>query len=96
MQSQSCEFSYFLNCEKDLESLAEDHFSARPAEAEAEDDQLYAILAKGTKMSTAAIASVDVLLTGTLIHRLTKTSLFWKHWDGTISLSFNIKTLWVG
>ena len=76
MQSQSCEFSYFLNCEKDLESLAEDHFSARPAEAEAEDDQLYAILAKGTKMSTAAIASVDVLLTGTLIHRLTKTSLF--------------------
>ena len=74
MQSQSCEFSYFLNCEKDLESLAEDHFSARPAEAE--DDQLYAILAKGTKMSTAALASVDVLLTGTLIHRLTKTSLF--------------------
>ena len=72
MQSQSCEFSYFLNCEKDLESPAEDHFSARPAEAE--DDQLYAILAKGTKMSTAAIASVDVLLTGTLIHRLTKTS----------------------
>ena len=74
MQSQSHEFSYFLNCEKDLESLAEDYFSARPAEAE--DDQLYAILAKGTKMSTAAIASVDVLLTGTLIHRLTKTSLF--------------------
>ena len=73
-ESQNCEFSYFLNCEKDLESLAEDHFSARPAEAK--DDQLYAILAKGTKMSTAAIASVDVLLTGTLIHRLTKTSLF--------------------
>ena len=94
MQSQSCEFSYFLNCEKDLESLAEDLFSARPAEAE--DDQLHAILAKGTKMSTAALASVDVLFTGTLFHRLTKTSLFWKYWDGTISLSFNIKTLWVG
>ena len=73
-ESQNCEFSYFLNCEKDLESLAEDHFSARPAEAK--DDQLYAILAKGTKMSTAAIADDDVLLTGTLIHRLTKTSLF--------------------
>ena len=43
-ESQNCEFSYFLNCEKDLESLAEDHFSARPAEAK--DDQLYAILAR--------------------------------------------------
>ena len=74
MQSQSCEFSHFLNCEKDLEFLAEDHFSARPAEAK--DDQLYAILAKGTKMSTAALASVDVLFTKTLFHRLTKTSLF--------------------
>ena len=31
--------SYFLNYEKDLESLAEDYFSTRPAEAE--DDQLY-------------------------------------------------------
>ena len=39
MQSQSHEFLYFLNCEKDLGSLAEDYFSARPAEAE--DDQLY-------------------------------------------------------
>ena len=39
MRSQSHEFSYFLNCEKDLESLAEDYFSARPAEAE--DNQLY-------------------------------------------------------
>ena len=39
MQSQSCEFSHFLNCEKDLESLAEDCFRARPAEVE--DDQLY-------------------------------------------------------
>ena len=39
MQSQSHEFSYFLNCEKDLESLAEDYSSTRPAEAE--DDQLY-------------------------------------------------------
>ena len=39
MQSQSHEFSYFLNYEKDLESLAEDYFSTRPAEAE--DDQLY-------------------------------------------------------
>ena len=73
-ESQNCEFSYFLNCEKDLESLAEDHFSARPAEAK--DDQLYAILAKGTKMSTAALTSVDVLFTKTLFHRLTKTSLF--------------------
>ena len=94
MQSQSREFSYFLNCEKDLESLAEDYFSLRPAEAK--DDQLYAILAKVSEMSTAALASVDVLFTGTLIHRLTKTSLFWKHWDGTFSWSFNIKILWVG
>ena len=39
MQSQSHEFSYFLNCDKDLGSLAEDYFSARPAEAE--DNQLY-------------------------------------------------------
>ena len=39
MRSQSHEFSYFLNCEKDLESLAEDCFRARPAEVE--DDQLY-------------------------------------------------------
>ena len=39
MQSQSHEFSYFLNYEKDLESLAEDYFSTRPAGAE--DDQLY-------------------------------------------------------
>ena len=39
MQSQSHEFLYFLNCEKDLGSLAEGYFSARPAEAE--DDQLY-------------------------------------------------------
>ena len=39
MQSQSHEFSYFLNCEKDLESLVEDYSSTRPAEAE--DDQLY-------------------------------------------------------
>ena len=39
MQSQSHEFSYFLNYEKDLESLAKDYFSTRPAEAE--DDQLY-------------------------------------------------------
>ena len=31
--------SYFLNCEKDLEALAEDYFSATPAEAE--DNQLY-------------------------------------------------------
>ena len=27
-------------------------------------------------MSTAALASVDVLFAGTLIHRLTKTSLY--------------------
>ena len=39
MQSQSHEFSYFLNYEKDLESLAEDHFSTWPAVVE--DDQLY-------------------------------------------------------
>ena len=39
MRSQSHEFSYFLNCEKDLESLAEEYFSTRPAEAE--DNQLY-------------------------------------------------------
>ena len=39
MQSQSHEFSYFLNYEKDLESLAEDYFSTRPAVVE--DDQLY-------------------------------------------------------
>ena len=28
---------------------------------------------------------------GTLFHRLKKTSLFWKHKDGTISLSFHTK-----
>ena len=39
MQSQSHEFSYFLKCDKDLGSLAEDYFNARPAEAE--DNQLY-------------------------------------------------------
>ena len=31
-----------------------------------------------------------------LIHRLQKTSLFWKHKDGTIGLSFPTKKLWVG
>ena len=40
-ESQNCEFSYFLNCEKDLESLAEDHFSAMPAEAEDINCTLY-------------------------------------------------------
>ena len=39
MQPQSHEFSYFLNCGKDLESLAEDCFRARPTEVE--DDQPY-------------------------------------------------------
>ena len=48
MQSQSHEFSYFLNCEKDLESLAEDYSSTRPAEAE--DDQLTTVLTAATKL----------------------------------------------
>ena len=39
MQPQSHEFSYFLNCGKDSESLAEDCFRARPTEVE--DDQPY-------------------------------------------------------
>ena len=39
MQPQSHEFSYFLNCGKDLESLAEDCFRAGPTEVE--DDQPY-------------------------------------------------------
>ena len=37
MQSQSNDFSYFLTGERDLESLAEDYFSARPVDEQ--DDQ---------------------------------------------------------
>ena len=32
MESQSNDFSYFLTGERDLESLAEDYFSARPVD----------------------------------------------------------------
>ena len=37
MESQSNDFSYFLTGERDLESLAEDYFSARPVDEQ--DDQ---------------------------------------------------------
>ena len=37
MQSQSNDFSYFLAGKRDLESLAEDYFSARPVDEQ--DDQ---------------------------------------------------------
>ena len=58
MQPQSHEFSYFLNCGKDLESLAEDCFRARPTEVE--DDQPYVY---GLTAATKLIRKLTPMLT---------------------------------
>ena len=78
MQSQSHEFLYFLNCEKELESLAEDYSSTRPAEAE--DDQLTTVLTAATKlirkltpMLTLTFRSVIYLRDRKCTHLVAKT-----------------------
>ena len=41
MQSQSNDFSYFLTGERDLESLEEDYFSARPVDEKQDQEDNY-------------------------------------------------------
>ena len=59
MQSQSSDFSYFLTGKRDLESLAEDYFSARPADEQDDQEDNYGSDFSGDETDQEIDSDVD-------------------------------------
>ena len=59
MQSQSNDFSYFLTGERNLESLAEDYFSARPVDEQDDQEDTYGSDFSGDETDQEIDSDVD-------------------------------------